>query len=77
MDAGQISAPWLEPRLVEGIAFGPNLEEDRVQTGSLGGIEQSNGFRFLSGFGQALFGREIDVVDAGDPSAPHFRMDFG
>ena len=24
-----------------------------------------------------MFGGEIDVVDAGDPSAPHFRMDFG
>ena len=39
LDSGQISAPWLEARLVEGIAFRPDLEENRVQAGGLGGIE--------------------------------------
>ena len=69
------TAPRFQRRGVERITFGAHLQQYRVQSSALGGIQQADGLGFLRVHAEALLGWEVDIVHGGNPSALHLGAD--
>ena len=71
--SGEKSGPGLGLGLIEGVAGGANLEEDRREFEFLGEVEKGEEFGLLGGGGEARFGGPVEIIDRGDPSTTELR----
>ena len=68
--AGEVAAPGLDSRGIKRIAFGTNLNHQRVEPAATRRIQKANDLRFLRLHRKTLTRRKVDIVNAGDPGTP-------
>lgn len=75
--ACQPRAPRLDARLIECIAIGPHLKDDRVEIDFCHLIEHGAQLALLGAAGEASTAWPVNIEDTGYPSAAEFTADYG